>query len=231
MHPEIQQHEAGSCAKCGMALEPMTASAVTTTKTEYTCPMHPEIRQQHPGNCPKCGMALEAVTVSVEEKNEELIDMSRRFWISTVLAFPVFVLAMLADMLPAWLPGMPQHADGAMDRVCPGHACGAVGRLAIFCSRLAVYPELEPQHVHPDRARRRRRLVIQRGGLVAAADLSRQHAECEDGLVAVYFEAAAVITALVLLGQVLELRARSRTNAAIQLLLGLGPKTTRIVRE
>ena len=74
------------------------------TKTEYTCPMHPEVVQDHPGNCPKCGMALEPVTVGGEEKNEELIDMSRRFWVCTVLALPVFFLAMIADMMPAWLP-------------------------------------------------------------------------------------------------------------------------------
>ena len=103
MHPEVQQQGTGSCPKCGMALEPMGVP-VAATQTEYTFPMHPEVRQDHPGQCPKCGMALESVTVNVEEKNEELIDMSRRFWVSTVLAIPVFILAMVADVLPAWLP-------------------------------------------------------------------------------------------------------------------------------
>ena len=103
MHPEIQQQKPGNCPKCGMALEPM-GLPVAATKTVYTCPMHPEVVQDHPGNCPKCGMALEPVTFSGEEKNEELIDMSRRFWGCTVLALPVFVLAMVADVMPAWLP-------------------------------------------------------------------------------------------------------------------------------
>lgn len=76
----------------------------TTGEGTYTCPMHPEVIQDHPGSCPKCGMALELVTSSGEEKNEELIDMSRRFWVCTVLSLPVFVLAMTADMMPAWLP-------------------------------------------------------------------------------------------------------------------------------
>ena len=103
MHPEIQQQGPGHCPKCGMALEPMGVPAAAT-KTEYTCPMHPEVVQDHPGHCPKCGMALEPVTVGGEEKNEELIDMSRRFWVCTVLALPVFFLAMIADMMPSWLP-------------------------------------------------------------------------------------------------------------------------------
>ena len=86
-----------------MALEPMGVPAVKT-ETKYTCPMHPEIIQDEPGNCPKCGMALEALTVAVEEENEELVDMSRRFWISALLATPVFILAMIADLAPALLP-------------------------------------------------------------------------------------------------------------------------------
>ena len=100
MHPEVEQQGQGSCPKCGMALE-LKGLPVVETKTEYTCPMHPEIIQDHPGSCPKCGMALEAKTIAVEEKNEELIDMSRRFWVSAVLAFPVFVLAMIADLAPS----------------------------------------------------------------------------------------------------------------------------------
>ncbi|MFA7012255.1 MAG: heavy metal-binding domain-containing protein, partial [Desulfobacterales bacterium] len=85
MHPEVVQDHPGTCPKCGMALEPMGIPAAAT-QTEYTCPMHPEVVQDHPGTCPKCGMALEPVTFAVEEKNEELIDMSRRFWVCTVLA-------------------------------------------------------------------------------------------------------------------------------------------------
>ena len=81
MDPEIEQDHPGSCPICGMALE-VAGAPVLNTRTEYTCPMHPEIVQDEPGNCPKCGMALEPRTIEVEEKNEELIDMSRRFWIS-----------------------------------------------------------------------------------------------------------------------------------------------------
>ncbi|MDD4998435.1 MAG: heavy metal-binding domain-containing protein, partial [Syntrophales bacterium] len=103
MHPEIQRQGPGHCPKCGMALESMGVPA-TAMKTEYTCPMHPEVVQDHPGNCPKCGMALEPVTVGIEGENEELLDMSRRFWVCTVLALPVFFLAMIADMMPSLLP-------------------------------------------------------------------------------------------------------------------------------
>ncbi|MBA1330934.1 hypothetical protein QQ73_07105, partial [Candidatus Endoriftia persephone str. Guaymas] len=88
MHPEIQEAHPGPCPKCGMALEPM-GEPVAVTRTEYTCPMHPEIVQDHPDNCPKCGMALEPRTIEVEEKNEELIDMNRRFWVSAMLALPL----------------------------------------------------------------------------------------------------------------------------------------------
>jgi Cu+-exporting ATPase len=196
----------------------------------YTCPMHPEIQQPEPGTCPKCGMALEAVTVRVEEKNEELIGMSRRFWISVVLAAPVFILAMVADLLPAWLPSwLSMHAVqwiefalatpvvwwGGWPFFVRGWQSVRTWNLNMFTliglgvsvawtySVVAlVFPQIFPQAM-----------------------------QMEGGMVDVYFEAAAMITALVLLGQVLELRARSRTNAAIQLLLGLAPKTARIVRN
>jgi len=103
MHPEIRQKESGTCPKCGMTLEAIN-EPVAATHTEYTCPMHPEIIQDHPGNCPKCGMALEAITVATEEKNEELLDMTRRFKLSAILAIPVFILAMIADLAPSMLP-------------------------------------------------------------------------------------------------------------------------------
>ena len=229
MHPEVRQEGPGTCPKCGMALEPMGVPAAAT-KTEYTCPMHPEVVQDHPGNCPKCGMALEPVTVGVEEKNEELIDMSRRFWVCTVLALPVFFLAMIADMMPSWLPdwlsmqavqwiefalATPVVLWGGWPFFVRGWQSVRTWNLNMFTlialgvSVAWVYSVvalLFPQIFPP----------IMR---------------MEGGLVAVYFEAAAVITALVLLGQVLELRARSRTNAAIKMLLGLAPNTARIVRK
>jgi Cu+-exporting ATPase len=229
MHPEIQQQGPGNCSKCGMALEPMGVP-VTATKTEYTCPMHPEVVQDHPGNCPKCGMALEPVTVKVEEKNEELIDMSRRFWVSTVLAFPVFILAMIADLFPAWLPD--------------GLSMKTVQWIEFALATPVVWWGGWPFFVRGWQSVQTWNLnmftLIALGVSVAwvysvVALLFPQIfppiMQMEGGLVDVYFEAAAVITALVLLGQVLELRARSRTNAAIQMLLGLAPNTARIVRN
>ncbi len=229
MDPEIIQQGPGICPKCGMALEPMGIPSVAS-KTQYTCPMHPEILQDEPGICPKCGMALEATSVAVEEENEELNDMSRRFWIGTILSIPVFILAMVADLMPTLLPSAL-----TMDKVqwiqfvlaSPVVLWGGwpfyvrfwlsiktwnlnmftliglgVSVAYIYSVVALLYPGLFPP-------------VMQ----------------MEGGLVDVYFEAAAVITTLVLLGQVLELRARSKTNAAIQLLLGLAPNTARIVRE
>jgi len=229
MHPEIRQQGPGICPKCGMALEAAGLPAMQT-KTEYTCPMHPEVRQDHPGNCPKCGMALEAVMVGVEEKNEELIDMSRRFWISVVLAVPVFILAMIADLAPAWLPA--------------GLSMPMVQWLEFALATPVVLWGGWPFFVRGWQSLRTWNLnmftLIALGVSVAwvysvAALLFPQIfpaiMQMKGGMVDVYFEAAAMITALVLLGQVLELRARSRTNAAIQLLLGLAPKTARIVRN
>ena len=229
MHPEIQQQAPGNCPKCGMALEPMGVPAAAN-KTKYTCPMHPEVVQDHPGACPKCGMALEPVAFSGEEKNEELIDMSRRFWVCTVLALPVFFLAMIADMMPSWLPNwlsmhMVQWIEFALATPVvlwggwPFFVRGwrsvqtwnlnmftlialGVSVAWIYSVVALLFPQIFPPVMH-----------------------------MEHGLVHVYFEAAAVITALVLLGQVLELRARSRTNAAIRMLLELAPNTARIVRN
>ncbi|MCG8092224.1 MAG: heavy metal translocating P-type ATPase [Candidatus Thiodiazotropha endolucinida] len=196
----------------------------------YTCPMHPEVVQDHPGTCPKCGMALEPRTIAVEEKNEELIDMSRRFWVSAVLALPVFLLAMVADLTPGWLPeglsmktvqwveftlatpvvlwgGWPFFVRGWQSVVSWNlNMFTLIGLGVAVAWSYSVVALLFPAIFPPN--------MLHEGGTVP-----------------VYFEAAAVITALVLLGQVLELRARSRTNAAIKLLLGLAPNTARIVRE
>lgn len=227
MHLEIEQLGPGSCPKCGMALESM-GIPVAATKTEYSCPMHPEVIQDHPGNCPKCGMALEATTVSVEEENEELTDMSRRFWISSVLAFPVFVLAMTADMMPSLLPG--------------GLSMGLVQWIEFLLATPVVLWGGWPFFVRGWQSVRSWNLnmftLIALGVSVAwvysvvallLPQIFPPNMQME-GVVHVYFEASAVIIALVLLGQVLELRARSRTNAAIQMLLGLAPNTARILR-
>jgi Cu+-exporting ATPase len=229
MHPEIQQKGPGNCPKCGMALEPM-GIPVAATKTEYTCPMHPEIVQDHPGSCPKCGMALEPTTVEAEEDSSELDDMTRRFWVSTVLALPVFILAMVADLVPAWLPdGLSMKAVQWIECVLAtpvvlwgGWPFFVRGWQSVVTWNLNMFT------------------LIGLGVSVAWTysmvallfpEIFPAVMQMEGGLVHVYFEAAAVIVALVLLGQVLELRARSQTNAAIKLLLGLAPNTARLVRD
>jgi Cu+-exporting ATPase len=196
----------------------------------YTCPMHPEVIQDHSGNCPKCGMALEPVAGSVEENNEELVDMSRRFWISVVFALPVFILAMSVDMFPALLP------DRLSIRAIQWIEFILATPVVLWCGWpffVRGWQSIQSWNLNMF-------TLIALGVSVAwiysvVALLMPQvfppAMQIQDGLVPVYFEAAAVITALVLLGQVLELRARSKTNAAIQMLLGLAPKTTRIVRN
>jgi Cu+-exporting ATPase len=229
MCPDVRQQGPGACPSCGMALEPEAIQPLPT-RTEYTCPMHPEIVQDAPGDCPKCGMALEPRTITVEEKNAELVNMTRRFWVSTVLAFPVFILAMLTDMAPGVLPaglslqsiqwvefalatpvvlwgGWPFFVRGWQSVVTWNlNMFTLIGLGVSVAWSYSVVALLAPGIFPP----------------------VMQHA---DGTVAVYFEAAAVIIALVLLGQVLELRARSQTNAAIKMLLGLAPNTARIVRD
>ena len=229
MHPEVRQEQPGACPQCGMALETAGAS-VPATRTEYVCPMHPEVVRDRPGSCPKCGMALEPRSAVVaEEKNPELIDMSQRFWVSVVLALPVFVLAMAPDLAPQWLPaglsmrvvqwiefalatpavlwgGWPFYVRGWRSVVTWNlNMFTLIGLGVSVAWTYSVVALLVPGIFPP----------------------SMRH---PDGSVPVYFEAAAVITVLVLLGQVLELRARSRTNATIKMLLGLAPKTARVVR-
>jgi len=227
MCPEVRETQPGACPNCGMALEPETLQA-PATRTEYTCPMHPEIVQDKPGSCPKCGMALEPRTVTVAAENPELADMTRRFWISTALALPVFVLAMLADMAPQLLPAALQMQ--------------AVQWIQCLLATPVVlwggWPFLV-RAVHSVRTWNLNMFTLIGLGVTVAWCYSlvallapgifppvMRHA---DGTVAVYFESAAVITALVLLGQVLELKARGQTSEALRLLLGLAPNTARRV--
>jgi Cu+-exporting ATPase len=228
MCPEVREPKAGACPSCGMALEP---EMPMESRVEYTCPMHPEIVRSGPGACPICGMALEPRTVTAtEEENPELRDMTRRFWVSVVLTVPLMAIAM-ADMLPGmpvqralphgWLPwielllatpvvlwaGWPFFQRGwasVVNRSTNMFTLIALGTgVAYVYSVVAtVFPQIFPESFR---------------------DMS--------GGPAVYFEAAAAITTLVLLGQVLELRARSRTGAAIRALLDLSPKTARILRN
>lgn len=230
MHLEVRQNHAGSCPMCGMALEPLTV-AVPQTKTEYTCPMHPEIVRDEPGSCPICGMALEPRTISLsEEENAELKDMRRRFWISAVLSLPVFAIGM-SDLVP----GQPLQQLISMR---------ALTWIQLALATPVVLWGGWPFFVRAWHSILNRNLnmftLIGLGVSVSyvysvvatvVPDIFPHSFREHSGVVPVYFEAAAVITTLVLLGQLLELKARGQTSAAIKSLLGLAPKTARQVRD
>ena len=199
-------------------------------KVIYTCPMHPEVQQDHPGNCPKCGMTLDLKTTSaIEEDNHELTDMTRRLWIGAALALPVFLLAM-AHLIPAlghenWIMGDASRwiqfilstpvvlwagwpfFERGWNSIVTRHLnmftliAIGVGTAYLFSVVVMIVPGAFPTSFAPD------------------------------GKVGIYFEAAAVIVLLVLLGQVLEMRARSKTGSAIRGLLNLAPKTARVVQD
>ncbi len=230
MHPEVRQSAPAACPKCGMALEPAGAELVEQT-TEYFCPMHLEIVRDRPGSCPICGMALEPRVISAQaQPSEELRDMSRRFWASVALAAPVFVLDM-----SGLIPGQPlEHALG------PKLITWAQFVLATPVVLWCGWPFFERAwRSIVNRSLNMFTLIALGVGVAyvysAAATLIPGAFPASlrgaGATVPVYFEAAAIITALVLLGQVLELRARSRTGAAVRALLGLAPKTARIVRD
>ena len=229
MHPEIEQKGPGTCPKCGMALEAKDIPLIST-KTEYTCPMHPEIVQDHPGSCPKCGMALELRTVEAAEDDSELRDMSLRFWVSAVLSIPVFFSAMAAEFWPQQMaelinPVTRQWIEMVLATpvvVWGGWIFYVRGVQSIITRNLNMFTLIG---LGVSVAWTYSVIGVLFPGIFPAEVLN------DFGVVPVYFEAAAVITTLVLLGQVLELRARSQTNAAIKLLLGLAPKTARIVRD
>ena len=222
MHPDVQADAPGECPRCGMALERV---GVPAPAAEWTCPMHPEIVRDGPGECPICGMALEP-RGGGEADDAELRDMTRRFVVSAALTLPVVALAM-AHLLPgnpvealvprrvgAWIEGglatpvvlwsgWPFFVRGwrsVVNRSLNMFSLIALGVGVAFAFSLValVFPHVFPPSFSG-----------------------------ESGEVGLYFEAAAVIVTLILLGQVLELRARSSTNAAIRALLGLAPKTAR----
>ena len=227
MCPEVREDEPVPCPKCGMALE-SAAPPTSMTKTQYTCPMHPEVVQDGPGDCPICGMGLEATTVTLEqEENPELVDMTRRFWVSLVLSVPVVLLAMgeMVGLSFSWLAsqrtqtwlelalatpvviwgGWPFFVRGwhsVINRSLNMFTLIGLGTGVAYCYSLVA---------------------------TAAPAIFPASFRSADGEVAVYFEAAAVIVTLVLLGQVLELRARNRTGAAIRALLGLAPTNARLI--
>ena len=229
MDPEVRQQGPGSCPKCGMVLEPISP-VMPTTRIKYTCPMHPEIVRDEPGFCPICGMALEPRTVSGEETNEELVDMTRRFKIGLVLTIPLVFLAM-SDLIPGqpvqqvisphilkyiqlafatpvvlwggW-PFFKRGLASIVNRSLNMFTLIAIGTgVAFWYSIVATFfPNIFPASF-------------------------RSHGN----EVGIYFEVSSVIVVLVLLGQVLELRARSQTTSAIKALLGLAPKTARVIRD
>lgn len=223
MDSEVRESKAGPCPKCGMALEPQAL--------EYTCPMHPQVISDKPGNCPICGMALEPRTVAAagEEGDSELRSMTRRFWVGVALSFPLLALSMgnmvvgsplrnLSAGLLEWLQlglatpvvlwaGWPFFQRGwasLVNRHLNMFSLIAIGTGAAYLYSViaTIFPGTFP-------------------------DTFRQHG----GAVEVYFETSAIIVTLVLLGQVLELRARRQTSSAIRALLDLSPKTARRIRE
>jgi Cu+-exporting ATPase len=226
MHPEVRQLGPGACPKCGMALEPAFLQ-LPAAHVEYTCPMHPEIVRDQPGACPICGMALEPREVTAEEVNPELIDMQRRFWLSTVLTVPLLIL-MALDMLPGapWLSTLPtgwiQFALATPVVVWCGWPLLQRGWASVVSWNLNMFTLIA---LGTGASYLFSVIALLLPSLIPAA--FRAHT----GEAPLYFEPAAVITTLVLLGQVLELRARSRTSSTLRALLGLAPKTARIVDD
>jgi len=225
MHPEIKQAGPGSCPKCGMALEPIEVTA-QAKRTEYTCPMHPQIVRTEPGDCPICGMALEPREVAAEETNPELANMTKRLWISVALAVP-----MLALMVSDFLPTMPmQHL--LSPRVWAWIEFALATPVVLWCG-LPFFVRGWQSIVH--RSLNMFTLIALGTGTAyvysvfatVVPQIFPASLRGAGGQIDVYFEPAAVIVALVLLGQVLELRARSQTSGAIRALLGLAPKTAK----
>ena len=225
MHPEVHNAGPGSCPKCGMALEPATIEA-PSSRAEYTCPMHPQIVRDAPGSCPICGMALEPHTVSADDENPELVSMTRRFWAGVVLTLPL-----LAVMASDILPNHPiQHL---LPRALLGWIELALATPVVLWAGWPFFERGWQSVVH--RSPNMFTLIAIGSGsaylysvaAVVAPGIFPAAFRDMSGNLGLYFEAAAVITVLVLLGQVLELKARSQTSGAIKALLGLAPKTAR----
>lgn len=225
MHPEIVTSKPGSCPKCGMALEAIVSINLAT---EYFCPMDPEVVSDKPGSCPKCGMALEPKTPSLEEDDSELKDMTRRFVFSSFLTLPLLVIVM-GDMLP----GKP-----ISNFLSPDYRTWLELFLATPVCLWSAWPFYE-RGVQSIRTMNLNMFTLIALGVSVAFSYSLVATLLPDifpdsfrgahGEVGVYFEAAAVIVTLILLGQVLELRARSQTGAAIKKLLGMAAKSARRV--
>jgi P-type Cu+ transporter len=226
MCPEVRQNQPGACPSCGMALEP---ELPLPAKPEYVCPMHPQIVRSEPGSCPICGMALEPRTVTAAaEENPELRDMTRRFWVSALLTAPLFAIAMAGMFWKVHVPGIFSGTSLPALELALATPVVLWGGLPFFQRFWTSLINRSPNMF----------TLIGLGTGVAylysvVATLAPQFFPAAlrgmSGYPDVYFEAAAAITTLVLLGQVMELRARSRTSAAIRALLDLSPKTARLL--
>jgi P-type Cu+ transporter len=231
MCPDVESDEPGNCPKCGMALERNPAWQ-PESRSIYTCPMHPEIRQDRPGHCPICGMALEPVMVAPEgeEDHSEARDMFRRFWISTALTIPVLLLAM-GHLIPGfhidnWIhPRLNQWLQFVLSTpvvLWAGWPFFVRGWRSLRTLHLNMFTLIAlgvgAAYVYSVVA-------------LLAPNVFPPALRTHGDVVPVYFEAAAVITTLVVLGQWLEARARSRTGAAIKALLQQAAKTARLVRN
>ncbi len=229
MHPEVRQKGPGSCPKCGMALEP-TAITPSAMKVEYTCPMHPQIARDAPGSCPICGMALEPRTITGEEENKELTDMVRRFKVGLILVTPLLLLAM-SDLIP----GQPLQHALTMRTIT--YIQFVLATPIVLWGGWPFFRRGWASIVN--RSLNMFTLIATGTGVAYAYSVVATFSpnifpssfRTEGGQVDVYFEVASVIVILVLLGQVLELRARSQTSSAIKALLSLAPKTARIIRD
>src|SRR5208283_5427044 len=242
MCPEVRQFGPGPCPKCGMALDP-ESPALPATKTEYTCPMHPEIVRAGPGTCPICGMALEPRTVTLEEENPELRDMTRRFWIGLALTAPLLAIAMGSMFWPHALMGTGIDVVRG-DHLVVTPLSSILPWLELFLATPVVlwggWPFFQRGWASVVNRSTNMFTLIAMGTGVAylfsvVATLFPQIFPASFRSMGdrpdVYFEAAAAIVTLVLLGQVLELRARSQTSSAIRALLDLSPKMARVLNE
>jgi P-type Cu+ transporter len=238
MCPEVRESKPGACPSCGMALEAEVPFA--RTRTQYTCPMHPEIVRNEPGSCPICGMALEPRTVTAAaEDNPELRDMTRRFWVSLVLTAPLLVIAMGSMISQTFKVTIDLNINGLIINL-PRIEFLLATPVVLWCG----WPFFERFWTSlVNRSPNMFTLIGMGTGVAYAYSVVaalapqvfpaslRTMSRNMSGYPDVYFEAAAAITTLVLLGQVLELRARSRTSAAIRALLDLSPKTARRINS